>query len=146
MNQAIQDFISGKRIAVIGASRGGKKFGNAAAKELAARGYQVVLVHPSAERIDDFQCYPSLDAVRDKVDGVFVCVPSLQAETVLRRAAELGLRNVWLQQGAETPELIALGKELDLNLVAGKCVLMYAPPVRSFHGWHRGLMRLVGQL
>jgi predicted CoA-binding protein len=56
------------------------------------------------------------------------------------------LRNVWLQQGAETPELIALGRELGLDLVSGKCILMYAPPVRSFHWLHRAVVKLMGQL
>ncbi len=33
-NPAIEEFVSCRRIAVVGASRGGKKFGNVAAKEL----------------------------------------------------------------------------------------------------------------
>ena len=37
MNQAIQDFIDGKRVAVVGASRSGKKFGNTVCAELAQR-------------------------------------------------------------------------------------------------------------
>jgi predicted CoA-binding protein len=53
---------------------------------------------------------------------------------------------VWLQQGAESPEALALARDLGLNLVARKCVLMYAPPVRSFHAWHRVFARLFGQL
>ena len=36
--------------------------------------------------------------------------------------------------------------ELKLNAVAGKCVLMYAPPVRSFHSWHRAFAKLLGQI
>jgi predicted CoA-binding protein len=55
-------------------------------------------------------------------------------------------RQVWLQQGAETSELLALGRELELDLVAGKCILMYAQPVRSFHWCHRVVMKLMGQL
>ena len=30
--------------------------------------------------------------------------------------------------------MIKLGKVLGLNLVTGKCILMYAQPVRGFHG------------
>ena len=146
MNTPIQDFISGKRIALAGASRSGKKFGNMAHKELKARGYEVFLVHPEAKEIDGELCFPSLAALRDKVDGVLVCLPASQAGKVLREAAASGLRNVWLQQGAETPELLALGRELGLDLVSGKCILMYAPPVRSFHWLHRAVVKLMGQL
>lgn len=146
MNPSIQDFIDGKRIALAGASRSGKKFGNAAYKELVARGYQVYLVHPEAKEIEGEPCYPNLASLKGKVDGILVCLPASQGTLILREAAALGLRNVWLQQGAETPELIALGRELGLNLVHGKCILMYAPPVRSFHLFHRGFVKLIGQL
>jgi predicted CoA-binding protein len=146
MNTSIQDFFTGKHIALAGASRSGKKFGNIAQKELKARGYQVFLIHPEAKEIDGEPCFPNLAALRDKVDGVLVCLPASQASQVLMEAAAVGLRNVWLQQGAETPELLALGRELGLDLVSGKCILMYAPPVRSFHWWHRAVVKLMGQL
>ena len=60
MEQTIQDFIDGKRIALVGMSRSGKKFGNMASKELKERGYQVYPVHPEAEQIDGERCYASL--------------------------------------------------------------------------------------
>jgi predicted CoA-binding protein len=130
----------------VGVSRSGTKFGNTAFKELGERGYQVYPVHPTAKEIDGKPCYPNLAAVRDQVDGVLVSVPPEKAKPVLEEAAAAGLKNVWLQQGAESPEVLALAQKLGLNLVAKKCVLMYAPPVRSFHGWHRLFARLFGQL
>jgi hypothetical protein len=146
MDTAIQDFINNKRIALAGVSRSGKKFGNIACKELKARGYEVFLIHPEAKEIDGEPCYPNLADLRDKVDGLLVSLPAGQAGQMLREAASLGLRNVWLQQGAETAELVALGRDLGLNMVSGKCILMYAPPVRSFHGFHRFVVKLMGQL
>ena len=145
MNQAIQDFVNGKRIAVVGVSRDGAKFGNTAFTELAARGYQVFAVHPEAKEIAGTPCYPNLAALRGQVDGVLVVVPPQQAVSVLQEAAVVGLKNVWLQQGAESSEVLAQARDLGLNLVAKKCVLMYATPVRSFHGWHRLFAKLVGQ-
>jgi len=146
MNQPIQDFINGKRIAVVGVSRDKEKFGNTAFAELAARGYQVFAVHPTAQEIAGAPCYPNLTALRGQVDGVLVSVSPQQAMPVLREAATLGLKNVWLQQGAESPQVLALARDLGLNLVARKCVLMYASPVRSFHAWHRAFAKLFGQL
>lgn len=146
MNQAIQDFIGCQRIAIVGASRGGKKFGNAAAKELKSRGYQVFIIHPEAQEIDGQPCYPNLTALQGQLDAVLISVPATQAAAVMREAASLGIHHVWLQQGAESPELLTLGEELGLSLVSKKCVLMYAPPVKSFHGWHRGFVKLVGKL
>lgn len=146
MTQAIQDFIESKRLALIGVSRDEKKFGRMAYKELKARGYQVYAVNPAVDQIDGEPCYPDLMPLREKIDGVLVAVSSGQVLQVLRQAAEIGVKNVWLQQQTESPEAISLGQQLGLNLVSGKCILMYAPPVRSYHAWHRGFMRVIGRL
>ena len=142
MKHAIEEFIRGKSIAIVGLSRGGKKFGNGAFTELSKRGYEVFAVHPEVGEIAGTRCYPSLSALRGKVDGAVICIPPGGVAGVLREAAAIGLRNIWLQQGAESPEAIALAKDLNLNLVAGRCILMYAPPVGGFHAWHRAFHRL----
>ena len=146
MTQAIQDFIESKRLALIGVSRDEKKFSRMAYKELKARGYQVYAVNPAVDQIDGEPCYPDLTPLREKIDGVLVAVSSGQVLQVLRQAAEIGVKNVWLQQQTESPEAISLGQQLGLNLVSGKCILMYAPPIRSYHAWHRGFMRVIGRL
>jgi uncharacterized protein len=148
MNTNILEFISGKRIAILGASRTNNKykFGNMAAVELKRRGYEVYLVHPRAEIINGEATYPSLSSLKGRVDGVLVSLPASKGADVLREAAAVGIRNVWVQQGGESPELIAIGEELKLNMVTGKCILMYAQPVRSYHLVHRFVTRLGGQL
>ena len=150
MDKIIETFVQGKRLAVVGASRTGsgknKKFGNMAAKELKERGYQVYLIHPEAQEIDGERCYPNLAAVQGKVDGVLVSVPPKQVANVLNEAAAAGMKDIWLQQGAESTEVLAQARQLGLSVISGKCILMYAPPVRSFHGLHRFVMKLIGQL
>jgi hypothetical protein len=83
-NPAIEEFIRCRRIAVAGASRSGKKFGNAAAKELQKRGFQIFLVHPEAREIDGQPCYPNLAALRDRVDAVLSSMPATQAAAIMR--------------------------------------------------------------
>jgi uncharacterized protein len=148
MNTHIQEFISGKRMALVGASRSNDKykFGNMAAAELKQRGYEIYLVHPQAETIGGVPTYPSLSALKGRVDGVLVSLPANKSAGVLREAAAAGITHVWIQSGGESQELIELGRELKLNLVTGKCILMYAQPVRSYHAIHRFIARLGGQL
>ncbi len=145
MDPQAKEFVAHKRIAVVGASRSGNKFGNAAYKELKQRGYQVYLVHPEAKEIQGEPCYPSLEAVKDQVDGVFVSVPPAQGVQVLQQASQAGLKNIWIQQQGDSPEMLALGKDLGLNMVHGKCILMYAEPVSSFHSFHRFFVKLSGK-
>jgi predicted CoA-binding protein len=146
MNQAIIDFVNSKRVAVVGVSRTGKKFGNIVVKELKERGYQAYIVHPEAKEIDGERCYPDLAALKGSVDSVVISVSPIQTGQVLRDAVAAGIQNIWIQSGAQSPEVVALAGELGVNPVVGKCILMYAQPVKSFHAFHRGFARLFGQL
>lgn len=146
MDQAIQEFVSGKRIAILGVSRSGKKFGNTAYAELKQRGYQVFIVHPEAKEISGEPCYQNLAALRGQVDGVLICLPPKQAEQAMREAAGAGMKHIWLQQGAQSPAVLATARELGVEPVVNKCILMYAQPVQSFHRLHRGFTKLIGQL
>lgn len=60
---AIDDFLKQKTLAIIGISRGGKKFGNACYKELKAHGYRLFPINPYAEMIQGERCYPNLGAI-----------------------------------------------------------------------------------
>ncbi len=146
MNQAIQDFIGGKRIAIVGVSRSGKKFGNSILTELKQRGYQMYVVHPEAKEIQGERCYPNLQALKGQVDGVLISVLPKQASQVLRDAVGAGIKNIWVQQGAESPEVMETAKELGVNPVTKKCILMYAEPVTSLHSFHRFFAKMFGQV
>jgi predicted CoA-binding protein len=75
MNPLIDNFVSSKRIAVVGMSRSSKKFGNMASKELLARGYDIFPIHPEIQEIDGLTCYPNLKSLNGKVDGVWISIP-----------------------------------------------------------------------
>ncbi len=145
MDQAIQEFVQEKRYAIVGVSRSGKKIGNAIYKELRARGYQVFIVHPQAEEIEGEPCYPNLAALKGHVDGVIVNVPPGKAVQVVRDAAASGMQKIWLQQGAESDEVLAVARKLGLHPVSKRCILMYAQPVRSFHKFHATFNKLFGK-
>lgn len=145
MDQTTQDFIKLKNIAVVGVSRNPSKFGNSVYQELKSRGYQVYAVNPSLQEYKGDPCYPNLTALKGKIDGAVINLQARKTGDVLREAAQLGLKNIWLQQGAESAEVLQIAKELGLNPVVKKCILMYAPPVQSFHTFHRFFAKLFGQ-
>jgi len=146
MNPLIDQFVSSKRIAVVGMSRSGKKFGNMAAKELKAKGYEIFPVHPEAKEIDGLICYPDLKSLSGKVDGVWISIPPKNVSPVLEEAAQVGLKNIWLQQGAWSAEVQQTIDRLNLPVVSKKCIMMYAPPVKSFHKFHRNIVGIFGKL
>jgi len=60
---AIDEFIAQPAVAIAGASRDGKKFGNAVYRDLKSKGYHVFAVNPNAAIIEGDPCYPSLSAL-----------------------------------------------------------------------------------
>ena len=141
---AIEEFMKQKNIAVVGASRNKDKFGTAIYRELKTNGYKVYAVNPNADMVEGDRCYAGLGALPAKVDGVIVCIPPTQSLAVIEETARLGIKNLWLQQGANSPEGEAKAKELGLNLVSGECIFMFLEPVGSIHKFHRFFNKLFG--
>lgn len=146
MRSTIEDFLAQRTLAVVGVSRQGRKFGNVAYRELRAKGYRLLPVHPVAGQVEGDRCYPSLEALREPVGGVLIVLPPLQTEQVVREAARAGIRRVWMQQGAESAAAIQFCAENGLQEVHGQCVLMFAEPLRFYHRPHRWIWRLLGKL
>jgi predicted CoA-binding protein len=141
---AVEAFLAEPAIAVVGVSRSGKKFGNYASKTLREKGYKVYPLHPSAQMIDGVECYRRFDELPEEVGAVLVVVPPTQAATVVREAAAAGIHRVWLQQGAESPDVVKLCADLGVEAVAGECILMFAKPA-SFHKAHGWVWKLLGK-
>lgn len=141
----VERFVAEPALAIVGVSRSGGKFGNAAARELVAKGYRVYPIHPEATEIAGLRCYPSFAALPEHVDAVLVVVPPDAAVGVVRDAANAGVHQVWLQQGAESPAAIDVARSQGLSVVAGECILMFAKPA-SFHRLHRWLRQSLGRL
>jgi len=142
----VDEFLSQKTLALVGASRGGRKFGNAALRGLLANGYRVIPVHPEAAAIEGIPCAPSLATLPERVGGVVAVVPPAQTEKVVRDAREAGIRRVWMQQGAESPAALRYCEENGLTAIHGQCVLMFLGRGSWIHSFHRRLLGLFGRL
>ncbi len=145
LRAAIEQFVAQPAIALAGLSRSRKKFGNLAYRELTAKGYRVYPIHPSAEIIEGVRCYRRLADLPERVDAMLVVVPPAEAVAVVREAAAAGIHHVWLQQGAESVDVLKTCHDLGLTFVWGECILMYAHPT-SYHKVHRWLWRMLGKL
>lgn len=142
----VDDFVAQRTLAVVGVSRQGRKFGNMAYKELRKRGYRLFPVHPQAETVEGDRCFASLGELPEPVDGVLIVVPPAHTEQVVRDAARAGIKRVWMQQGAASPEAIRFCEENGIREIHGECILMFAEPVKSLHSFHRWVWGLLGKL
>ncbi|MDP2303873.1 MAG: CoA-binding protein [Ignavibacteria bacterium] len=145
MEQIVADFIKSKRIAIVGYSSNKNKFGNAVYRELKSRGYEVYPVNKNKIEADGEKCFPDLLPLKDKIDAVFISTKSSSVKDVLKQASDLSIKNIWLQQGAETKEILEEAKKMDIEMVTGKCILMYLEPVNSIHKFHRTINKIFGR-
>jgi hypothetical protein len=142
----VNDFLSLRNLAVVGVSRSGKKFGNSVFKELKNKGYNVFPVNPGASEIEGEQCYANLKLLSGKVDGAVFIVPPFETEKLVVEANFAGIKNIWMQQGAESKSAISYCANNNINVVYGECILMFAEPAAFFHRAHRFVNGVFGRL
>jgi predicted CoA-binding protein len=122
---SIQTFLSGKRFAVVGASQNREKYGNKVLRAYLQNDMEAIPVHPSADEIEGRRAFANLSAVPTPFDGVSVITPPAVTERVVEEAIELGIKNIWLQPGAESQAAIDAAQAAGINVIAnGPCVLV----------------------
>jgi predicted CoA-binding protein len=141
----INEFLSHQPIAVVGVSRNTKKFGYSCYRDLKIKGFNVVPVNHYLDNIDGEKCFPNLYSIPFQIGAVLIIVKPEQTIGIIKDAFVKGIRYIWMQQGAESEEAIGFCKANDINLISGKCILMFAQPVVSFHKFHRWFVKLIGK-
>ena len=145
----ISTFLGLRRIAFVGLSRDPRDFSRSLFRDWAARGYELIPVHPVLDQAEGRPCYRRVQDIPGGVDGAFVMTPPAAAEQVVRDCAEAGVSRVWLHrgagQGAVSEAALALGRERGLEVVAGACPYMFLPGAGALHRFHGFVLRLLGK-
>src|SRR5215831_6383638 len=141
--QAIQAFLAQPALAIVGVSRTGRRFGNTALRVLKEKGYRVYPIHPGVSQLDGAACYAGFTDLPEPVGGVVIVVPPARAVDVIREAAAAGIKRVWLQQGAESADVLRACNECGIDAVSGECILMFAQP-KGIHKAHQLVRRVFG--
>jgi predicted CoA-binding protein len=108
-------------------------------------GKVVFPVDPSAQEVEGDKAYTSLQALPQKVDAVVLEVPKEETKEWVARAAEIGVRDVWIHQQTDTPDALGLAEEKGMNVRSGTCAVMYVTPGFTYHSIHKWIMKLVGK-
>lgn len=141
----INAFLNTDKIAVAGASRNVKKFGNVVVKELLEKGFEVFPVNPYANEILGRKCYAAISELPADVKHLLIVTNKTQSKVVAAEAVENGIQRIWLQQMSETPEAIQIIEDSGIPLISKKCILMFVDPVKGPHRFHRFFVKLFGR-
>jgi hypothetical protein len=104
-------------VAVLGASRDRRKYGNKAVRAYAESGYKVYPVNPKEESIEGLKAYPTLDKIDEPIDFVSLYVPPAVGLQLLPAIAAKKPKEVWLNPGTESDELIEAAADLHLRTI-----------------------------
>ena len=122
----IKMFLAGKRFAVVGASRDREKYGNKVLRAYLQNGLDAVPINPGGGEIEGLPSYSDLNALPEPVDGVSIITPPKVTEKVVEQAVALGIKHIWMQPGADSPQAVDAAKKSGANVIAGGPCLLVA--------------------
>jgi uncharacterized protein len=107
-------------IAIIGASNHRHKYGNKAVRAYLRQGWEVYPVHPLSAKIEGLPSYRSVREVPlPELDRVSIYLPPETGVQVIDELAGKPCKEVWINPGAGSTELVQRGRQLGLNLILG---------------------------
>lgn len=116
----------GTSIAVIGATDHPGKYGGIIYRDMKAKGFPVFAVNPNRASVDGDPCWATVkDLPETPTIAVFV-VHARDGLEVLEDCAEAGIRNIWIQPGASSPQLIQALEDGPFDWIADACVMVRA--------------------
>jgi predicted CoA-binding protein len=120
-----------KVVAVIGASSNRNKFGNRAVRAFLQQGYTVIPINPHEAEVEGLKTYRSVMDVPGAIDMASFYVPPEIGLRLIDEVARKGIPEVWLNPGADSDELIARAKSLNIQpIVACSVVAIGQNPYR----------------
>ncbi len=121
--EEMQEVLSLKNWAVVGATAKTEKYGYKIFKRLLDKGKKVFPISPNYDEIEGIKAYKSINEVSEKIDVVnFVVNPAIGIQ-VVKDCQELGIKYIWLQPGTISQEILEYAKENGIVAIEA-CVLV----------------------
>lgn len=139
----IEKFLAGESFALCGLSRSGKKFSNMLFNKMLELNYKVYPVNPNAEVIDGSKTFKSINDLPKDCTRLILMTPKSEGLALIKDAVSIGITDIWVQQGAETNEIIEFSKANNhLNIIYGYCLWMFISPEGFPHNLHKGILQI----
>ncbi len=151
----VQDFLAQRKIAIVGVSDKRETGCNSIYKKFKENGYQVYAVNPRLTTFEGEPCYPSLAALPDKPEAVFILAKPQVTEQVVQQCVALGVKHVWMHcmmgtkpglaanMTSVSPEAVRLCRENGITVIPGSCPHQFFKPDGA-HGFMRVLWSALG--
>lgn len=115
----IEELMKLKKWVVIGDVSNETKYANKILNKFKSMGYVVSGVHPKGGE----SIYTTLKEVPYTIEAIDLCINAKYGIEFLKEAKELGVKNVLIQPGAESDEILKYCKENSINAIEN-CALI----------------------
>ena len=125
IQEQIQQFLASPAFGVVGASANRQKYGNKVLRCYLQNEKEVIPVNPVEKEIEGVACVATVSDLPPNALSISMITPPALTAKLVPLAIEKGIKNIWMQPGAEHPEAVALCREKGVNVIAdGSCVLV----------------------
>lgn len=112
------------RVMVIGASKNPAKYGHKAVRAYQRQGHDVLPINPHAETVAGIRCFADVTGPPGPIDRASLYLPPSVGIGVLDALAERGdVAELWVNPGAESPQLLDRAAELGLATIQACSIL-----------------------
>jgi predicted CoA-binding protein len=123
--EQIDMFFQSKAFGVVGASTDRHKYGNKVLRVYQQKNLRVIPVNPKEPEIEGTPCVQSVMDLPDDVESISVITPPKVTEQVVESAVRKGIKNIWMQPGAESDTAVDACLRNGVNVIAdGSCILV----------------------
>jgi predicted CoA-binding protein len=125
IQEQIQQFLASPAFGVVGASINRQKYGNKVLRCYQQNGKEVIPVNANEANIEGVACAATINDLPSQVLSISMITPPAVTVKLVPLAIDRGIKNIWMQPGAEHPEAVALCRERGINVIAdGSCLLV----------------------
>ena len=110
-------------VAIIGASNSRDKFGNKAVRAYLQQGFTVYPVNPKESRVEELPAFRSILEIPGPVDRASFYIPPAAGLKVIEEVAKKGVKEVYLNPGSESPELVEKARNLGIEPIVACSIL-----------------------
>ena len=119
-------------IAVIGASSDRNKYGNKALRAFRQQGYTVVPINPHEAEIEGERAYASVLDYPGPIDEATIYLQPDAGVAVMDDIARKQIPQVWLNPGADAPEVVARARQVGVNPIVACSILGVGESPRDY--------------
>ena len=121
----IEVFLNARTFAVAGASQDQSKYGNKVFRAIIASGRTVYPLNPTSPEVEGHPAFASIADIPVATESLSIVTPPHVTCQVIQQAILAGVKNIWMQPGAEDDQASQAAREAGLNVIDdGSCILV----------------------